>query len=325
MKQQNRYRGEQRAKVKLLEKALSIQNRLFSLLALKRGMRRALRFLKLALLLLPVLALLWYVGSYALEKAYGLSIDHISYKSLRGIISKEQALSILGIEGSVNMATLNTESLRNRLEAAPAIRSASIHAELPDTLYIEVEERIPIVYVEKESGARTGDRQKLFMDPEGVLFPVQEEFHLRFMGVPTWYLQAGDVEELREGARVEAQRMRPIAELIAASNAYDPAEIPPILEIFRPKDWQIRLVLETGTEVLMEVRHVKDQMERLAMVLEHARATGRTLRSANVIPTINPVVTFRESKAEPQPAAADTRPTPPPAKATPPAARKNKR
>lgn len=295
MKPQNQYRGEQRAKVKLLEKALSLQNRLFSLLALKRGARRALRFLKIALLLLPVLTLLWYIGNYALEKAYGLSIDHISYKSLRGIISKEQALDILGIEGSVNMATLNTEALKRRLEATPAIRAASIHAELPDTLYIEIEERIPIVYVEKASGALTGDRRRFFMDPEGMLFPVQKEYHNRFLGVPTWYLQPGDVEELHEGTQVEPQRMRPIAELIAASNAYDPEEIPPILEIFRPKDWQIRLVLEGGAEVLMEVRHVKEQMERLAMVLEHARATGRTLRSANVVPSINPVATFLES------------------------------
>ena len=312
MKPQNRYRGEQRAKVKLLEKALSLQNRLFSLLALKRGMRRTLRFLKLALLLLPVLALLWYVGSYALEKAYGLSIDHISYKSLRGIISKQQALAILGIENSVNMATLNTETLKNRLEAAPAVRSASIHAELPDTLYIEVEERIPIVYVEKQSGALTGDHSRYFMDPEGVLFPVQEEYHSRFMGVPTWYLQAGDAPELRAGARIAPQRMRPIAELIAASNAYDPTEIPPILEIFRPKDWQIRLVLDTGAEVLMEVRYIKDQMERLAMVLEHARATGRTLRSANVIPALNPVATFLETPQPPAPSPAPATPAPQP-------------
>ena len=294
MKRQNKYRGEQRAKVKLLEKALSVKHRLFSLLALRRGAQRTLRLLKIALILLPIIAVLWLVGYYALEKAYGLSIDHISYKSLRGIISKEQALHILGIQGSVNMATLNTEALKSRLESASAIRSAGIHAELPDTLYIEVEERIPIVYVEKESGAHTGDRSRLYMDPEGMLFPVQEEFHSRFTNVPTWYLQPGDVDELKEGKSIEPQRMRPIAEIIAAANAYDPEEIPPITEIFRPKDWQLRLVLEGGTEVLMEVRHIKDQMERLAMLLEHGRATGRHIRSANVIPAINPTVIYSE-------------------------------
>lgn len=310
MKQQNRFRSEQRAKVKLLEGALSLKQRLFSLLAVRRGKQRIMRILKFSLLIIPALVLLWYIASYALEKAYGLSIDHISYKSLRGIINKEQALDILNIKGSVNMATLNSEALKARLENSPAIRSATIRAELPDTLFIEVEERIPIVYVENESGAHTGDRTRLFMDPEGTLFPMQEAYHSRFNGVPTWYLKPGDVSELREGARIAPERMRPIAELIAASNAYDPEEIPPILEIFRPKGWQIRLVLSTGTEVLMEVRHIKDQMERLAMILEHARATGRTVRSANVIPTINPVATF----AEPPP--------PPPAPATPPPARR---
>lgn len=298
--QKNQYRGEQRAKVRLLEKALSLKDRFFGLLAFKRGLERTRQLLKYAALLAPVLAIVWYVGSYALEKAYGLSIDHISYKSLRGIINKEQAMQILGIQGSVNMATLNTEAFKSKLEEAPAIRAASIHAELPDTLYIEVEERIPIVYVEKEHGAHTGDRTRMFMDPEGMLFPVQAEYHSRFQGVPTWYLQPGDVDELSPGQQVEPQRMRPIAELIAASNAYDPEEIPPIIEIFRPKDWQIRLILDNGAEVLMEVRHIKEQMDRLAMIVEHARATGRELRSANVIPSINPVATFSDAPA-PQP------------------------
>lgn len=291
MKRQNRYRQAQ-GNVKQLEKKLSLVNRLFSLLALKRGTRRVLRWLKFAVLLAPVAALLFYAGKYAFEKAYGLSIEHISYKSLRGIISKEQALQILDVKGAVNVATLDTDSFKNRLENAPAIRTATIHAEFPDTLYIEVEERIPIVYVEMESGAHTGNRTRLFMDPEGVLIPVQEEYHRQFLAVPTWYLRPDDVHELKENVKIDIEKVRPIAELIAAANTYDPESIPRIAEIFRPKNWEIRLVLETGTEVLMEVRHIKEQMDRLAMILEHARATGRIVRSANVIPSLHPVAIF---------------------------------
>ncbi len=51
----------------------------------------------------------------------------------------------------------------------------------------------------------------------------------------------------------------------------------------------------------MQVYDIKGQMERLSMVLEHARATNRTIRSANVIPMINPVVTFAEDTPAPQP------------------------
>lgn len=292
MKQQNRYRGEQTTNVKLLEQALSLKERLFSMLAVRRGARRLQRWLKALLIILPIAAILLYVVDYALEKTYGLSIDHISFKSQRGIINKDQVMHILGVEGSVNMVTLNTEAFKRRLESTPGIRSAIIRAELPDTLYIEIEERIPVVYVEMESGAATGDRTRFFMDPEGIIFPVKEEYHQQFLGVPTWYLQPEDIRELKVGEQIDVQRVRPIAELISAANAYDPEEIPAIIEIFRPRDWEIRLVLESGAEVRMEVRHIKEQMDRLAMILDHARATGRTVRSANVIPSLNPVATF---------------------------------
>ena len=136
MKRQNQYRSEQRAKIKLLEKALSLKHRVFSMITMRRAAQRARKLGKICLWLVPALALLWVVGSYALEKAYGLSIDHISFKSIHGIITKEQALRILGIEGSVNIATLNSEALKAKLESSPAICSASLQTELPDTLYI---------------------------------------------------------------------------------------------------------------------------------------------------------------------------------------------
>ena len=141
-----------------------------------------------------------------------------------------------------------------------------------------------------ESGASTGRRTRLFMDPKGVLFPVNAEYHSKYMGVPTWYLQMADVKELKVGERIAEERCRPIRELIAASNAYDLTEIPAIREIFRPKEWKIQLTLDNGTSVTMQVYEIKEQMERLAMILEHAQVTGMKARSINVIQRINPTV-----------------------------------
>ena len=52
-----------------------------------------------------------------------------------------------------------------------------------------------------------------------------------------------------------------------------------------------------GDEVLMQVYDIKGQMERLAMILEHCRATQRRPRSINVIPRINPTVNYAEPPA----------------------------
>lgn len=302
MKRGNRYRtAEKPQNVRILDGALSLRARLFSAFALKRGIRRLKRWSMISIIALPFLLLIGYGIKYAVEKAYGLGIENISYDSLYGFIDKSQALRILGIDRAVNMATLDALGLEAKLEANPCIEAAHIRAELPDTLHIDVDERVPIVYVEMESGADTGNRQHYFMDPKGHVFPVVEEFHRQFMGLPVWYLQPGDVEQLKPGATVKESSRRPIVELAAAANLYDLSEIPAIKEIFRPKDWKIIITLETGAEVQMQVYDIKGQMERLSMVLEHARATNRTIRSANVIPMINPVVTFAEDTPAPQP------------------------
>lgn len=301
MKSRNKYRGE-KEKIKLLEKALSIKDRLFSLLALRHGLRRLQRWLLIALCIAPIIWGIWYGVSYMLAKAYSMSIDNISYVSRHNLISRQQAMNILGIEHSVNMATLDISGMQDKLKTHPCIADANIHAEMPETLNIEIDERIPVVYVEMETGAETGDRTRLFMDPAGVLFPVKEEFHRNFMNVPTWYLQPEDIQELKIGNSINAAKTRPIKELIAAVNAYNLTEIPAISEIFCPKEWKMVITLENGVEVIMQTYEIKDQLARLAMVLEHSRVSKRPLRSVNVIPKINPAVIYADSPTDTQPA-----------------------
>lgn len=297
MKAQNRPRSHKQ-NILLLEQALSLKDRLFSMIALKRGLKRLKRWAFTLLWLLPLLAGIGYICSYAIEQAGNLAIEKVSYKSRHGMIDKEQVMSMLGLSGSVNLATFDAAATQARLEREPAIQAAHIRAELPDTLHVEIEERIPIAYVESENAASTGKDTRLFVDPTGFLFPINEEYHSFYLGVPVWYLHPGDFKKLEAGEKLDNAVCRPIRELVAAANKYDPTEIPPIREIFRPKEWQILLTLENGTEVVMMVYNLDEQMERLAMVLEHARATGRSIRSANVIPRLNPVVVYEKDKTE---------------------------
>ncbi len=294
MAKKNRHRSETRRNVRLLEGALSLKDRLFSIIAFKRGLRRLRIAVVVLALVAALLAGLYYSTIYAVDKANSLSIDHITYDSRQRLIRKEQVLELLGLKGTVNLATLDAAGLEKKLEDNLCIASASIRVAPPDTLHIEVDERIPIVYVEMESAAGMGQRTKLFMGPDGKLFPVVPEYHRNFLNVPTWYLHAGEVKELEPGEEIDEHKRRPILDLISASNHYDIAEIPPIREIFRPKEWKIVISLEDGTEVLMQVYDLHEQMDRLATILDHARATHRHAASINVIPRLNPTIIYRE-------------------------------
>lgn len=206
-------------------------------------------------------------------------------------------MQMLGIEGAINMATLDASGMEAILTSNPCIESAHIRAELPDTLSIEIEERIPIVYVEMEHAADKGQRQKLFMDPHGFLFPVMQEYHTKVMELPVWYLNASDVKEFKPGVRIDEELYRPITELVSALNLYQLTQIPSVREIFRSKSWKIVLTLEGGISVIMQVYGIYEQVDRLHMILEHARATGKKLSGINVVPAINPTATFIEPEA----------------------------
>lgn len=289
--QQNKRRSD---KLKRLDSGLSFTERFFHPLALRRFRKRLLRFLLIAAAAAALLYVLGLGVKYALDKAYGLNLQNIEYTSRHGFIGKEAAMRILGITDSVNVATLNTRELRRKLEEDPSILSAHVRAEYPRSLYVEVEERIPIVYVEMREGTDTGNRAQYFMAPDGFVFPKVPEFHENFEGVPIWYLNAGDVPELKPGIRISREKYRPIVQLVSAANAYGPTEIPRIEEIFRNKDWRIDLTLESGTTVMMQVLDIKPQIERLRLLLDNARARGRRIRSANVIPSLNPVVIYAD-------------------------------
>ena len=291
----NKYR-KAASNVRTVEGSLSWSERIFSALTFRRAKTRAWTWLRRALIILPVALLLFWGVRYAIAKAYRMGIDNITYESTHKILTREQALDILSIEGSINLTDFNPGDWERKLEANPCVASANIHAELPHTLHIELEERIPVVYVEMESGADTGRRQKLYMDQNGRLFPVVKEYHTRFTNVPVWYLQPGDIQEFRVGAEVVEKSYRPIVELVAAANHYTLEEIPSIREIFRPKEWKIILTLDNGAEVLMQVYDIKGQMERLAMIVEHAAAVGKRPVSIDVIPRINPTVIYAPEK-----------------------------
>ena len=290
MKKGNRYRRQ--GNVKLLEKALSVRDALFSRLAVRRGAKRLRKIFLLLLLIAPICYGIYRGIAYTIEKAYSLSIERVKFASSRGFINKEHVMNMLGIEGAINMATFNASHMEKTLTDNPCIESAHIRAELPDTLSIEIEERIPIVYVEMENAAGKGQRQKLFMDPKGYLFPVMPEYHSRVMELPVWYLNSADVDKFESGSRIREELYRPITDLVTALNAYKLAQIPSVREIFRPKAWKIILTLEGGISVIMQVYDIHAQIDRLYMILEHARATGKKLSGVNVIPSINPTATF---------------------------------
>ena len=85
---------------------------------------------------------------------------------------KEKILKQAGLKLHDNILSVNLKALRNRLMAHPWIASAEIERELPDTIRIQVKERVPIAIVDMN--------QLFYMDEDGEIFKsVESSDHVK--------------------------------------------------------------------------------------------------------------------------------------------------
>ena len=107
-----------------------------------RWFREALPFLVVALVVasIPILATVLY--------RYLTSSEHFGLAHVNVVgnahADEEELLTLAGVSPGQNLLLLDTDAVEDEVEKHPWIRSATVEAELPDTLSIRVSERRPI-------------------------------------------------------------------------------------------------------------------------------------------------------------------------------------
>ena len=286
---ENKRRNRSSDTVRQLEKKLSLWERLFSVVTFLRVANRLRRLViivsicVIALALMRALVLCTFNSDSTQE-------HHIHYSSRYGIISKDQVVALLGVDKKTDFASLPITELQNKLNSHPAIKQASVSLDSSFSLHIDITEHVPLLYVEMEDQAISGKATRLCLSPEGDLFVHDPVYHSKFIDLPVWLLTPNDVKILAPGQKIEAEVCRPIIELARAANSYsDLTQLPHITTIERPLEnavqWKMVVRLETGTTVEMSTLHnISEQLNRLVMVLEHARSLNKKLISTSVIP-----------------------------------------
>ncbi|MGH2513468.1 MAG: cell division protein FtsQ/DivIB, partial [Candidatus Limnocylindrales bacterium] len=84
----------------------------------------------------------------------------------------------LGVDDGTNLVTLRTDDLAGRLDNLPAVRSATVSVDLPNTIAVRLDERRPIL-VWQVAGAR------FLVDATGVAFVQLAEGAATPSGLPT--------------------------------------------------------------------------------------------------------------------------------------------
>ncbi|HXB57801.1 MAG TPA: FtsQ-type POTRA domain-containing protein [Vicinamibacteria bacterium] len=191
---------------------------------------RAILILQLLAALLVTLAALWtgYAKVMASER---LRVGRVEVRGSH-FLSEGEVRELLGPAVGENILGLNIEALKTRLRASPWVADATVGRTLPDTLKVEIRERVPLALAEVE--------RLYLMDGDGALIDVYGPRTAAFDLPIVRGLGGVEGEDRRERAQRAGTLLRDLGELSAE-----------VSEVFVDGAGDMRVVLKGAGEVLL--------------------------------------------------------------------------
>ena len=221
------------------------------------------------------------------------SHDHGFWKGKKDLVCE-----ILRIrEGETNLFTLNPGELRKRLlTREPSIQSVRIIRELPDTLYVEIAERIPVAMVD-------GPRSRLVIDSNTILMEKDRCMDIAstlpiILGLPnvSSYPPGSAVRKFEAAVNLVRLTKTTYPDLrIGAVNVSEKGQL--ICAVFYKEDKHF-------FRVVMPDHQLSKNLQVLVSVLEEIHKTGNPRRNINLLFRNQVIITGEDRKpAQTAPAA----------------------
>lgn len=183
--------------------------------------------------------------------------------------SREREVSeILGItEGKTNLFSLDLKAARLKLEAKPSIAKVAVYKILPDTLAVEITERIPRAFIH-------GRGNKIVVDNDAVVMFTSSCVNVSTdLPVITGFRSQPD--QLSQGNILE--QVKPALDLLNSAKTECPRVAISRISLNNKREFNISIIdLKTGKKynVLLPRRNLLEKLAALDPVLE-AIAAGR--------------------------------------------------
>lgn len=292
--------------IKELEADLSLRTRYGNKRALFRLGKRTLTLSLYVLIACLLLLGIYLGGKKLLERGDQFQLQFVKF-STNGVITQAQALELMGLKGGENLIALDTEELSNKLLAAPGISNARVMRELPDTLSIELEARLPVVWLECK-GAKLfaqDEENGLFLDASATCFSFTPGLHDAYRNIPILRIATPESGSVKSGDQLNT--VLPAMHLMKIMMREPEDVVPRVLLIEMPNAWSLALTLQGGTVATFGLFDHEQQIDRLILALNNARRTNRRILTVNLIPSRGtPVLFEQQTKTFPAPASPPT-------------------
>ncbi|HPR83305.1 MAG TPA: FtsQ-type POTRA domain-containing protein [Pontiellaceae bacterium] len=259
------------------------KNRTSKKIIVRRGMVILLLTATSVALLAGAFAGLKYTGSLFFSRNPKFELKTINITS-DGRLPPEFFCERAGLQVGTNLFSLDLDKLRQKLEEVPLVESVTIDRRLPDTLIINITERVAM------SQIRWNPRALPFLvDRFGVILPMTRS------GQSLPLIEGLKLQNLRPGDRVENPGIRQCLDILAAADqlglgsqvafsSFD-TRYPDFVTAIVNNDVTVRFPLHSGRERLI----------RLVSVLQLSNEQGRRVKTIDLTPDgRNVPVTFYE-------------------------------
>ena len=256
---------------------------------------RVILFLQLSAALLLAVSLVW-TGYSRVMASERLRVINVEVRGSR-FLSEGEVRELLGPAVGENILNLDIDSLKARLRTSPWVADATVTRTLPDTLRVEVRERVPLALAELE--------RLYLMDGDGGLIDIYGPRTAAFDLPIVRGLQRAEPEDRRARAIVAGGLLRDLGDLGAE-----------VSEVEVEKNGDLRVVLRGAGEVVrMGAPPYRTRLLTFLSLREEfrvrcPRAEWFDLRFRDRIYVMQPLDATPAATAAPAPAVAGPDPSP---------------
>ena len=240
-----------------------------------------------------------------------------------GTLTHDDIMRAADLTEATHIYAVDLRLAREKLEALPNVRHATVERELPGRLVIEIDERLPVMWLSCDQPSlqpftTNSAHGACLLDEDGHLF-VCRELRTELMRLPVLHLRR--LPNSQAGVQLNSAAVQTGLDLLTHLRQAFGSRALDVVEIDAPNDWSLVAKFTNDLSVTFGYDELGQQIDRLLKVIDHSSERNLRLGTVNMLPRKNVPVTFLEDAVVPVnagPSALDgvtlpvsSRPTPP--------------
>jgi len=224
-------------------------------------------------ILFGVFQLLAYTGSLFFSRNPAFELKTIQVAS-DGRLTSSQLLEYAAVELGINLFAVDFDAVRGNLESVPLVESVRIQRKLPNTLVIDVIERIATAQIQGKRG-----RLPFLVDCHGIVMPATRT------GQSLPMIEGIKLDDLRPGEQVSDAGVQYVLEILTAADSIGLGSQVHFESFDLRYPEFINARLSDGDVSARFPRHsAREKLIRLVVTLQKAQEMGKRIKTVDLTP-----------------------------------------